>query len=148
MAETLKITTFRDLDWDLKRPCQDCPFRRSTPPHEGTAAAAFDTILSLEDHRFAHSCHKTDPRSDSPGGRRLTGRPKHCRGALIMIVKSGKGYDLQLPLLRAGEAGLIDLDELTRAAKADRECYTVTQFVVAQARFAEAFLERDGGIDG
>jgi hypothetical protein len=131
-----------DFDWDLKRPCADCPFRRGTPFHEGIAGNTQGVIESIRRHTFAHTCHKTDNFSDSPEGRRFVGRFKHCVGSLIMLIKTGRGHDLQIPLLEAAQAGKIDLDELMATAKADKDCYTLHEFLVAQAAGLEAIERR------
>ena len=111
---------YDDVDWDLKRPCADCPFRRGTPFHEGIANGTVDVVHSIELRRFAHTCHKTDNFSDSPEGRRYRGRLKHCAGSLIMLLKTGHGLDLQVPFLKAAEAGKLDIHELSEIARAGR----------------------------
>jgi hypothetical protein len=118
-----------DMDWSLRRPCSDCPFRRATPYHVGVARGIWDLILLIDEHRFAHTCHKTDPRSDSPEGQRWKGRTQHCMGSLFMLAKTGRGADLQLPLLEAMQAGKIDAEGLERRAKRDRACYRLGEFL-------------------
>lgn len=123
---TLKIA---DVDWDLKRPCKDCPFKKSSPFHEGVAAGCLDLMNMIEDGVFAHTCHKTDDRSDSKEGKRWPGRVKHCVGSLYMLIKSGEGKDLQRPLLQAIANGQVDVEDLTRRALTDEECFTLSEFL-------------------
>lgn len=46
----------------------------------------------MERGTFAHTCHKTDPRADSPEGKRFKGAPRHCAGALAMQMQSKMPY--------------------------------------------------------
>lgn len=132
----------KDIDWDLKRPCADCPFKRSTSWHQGVAANCVETTEAIFGGRFAHTCHKTDGRSDSDEGKRYTGRIKHCRGALLMLTKTGRGMDLQRPLINAIDRGQLDIEELARAAEHDTECFTVPEFLEFQALGAKRKIER------
>jgi hypothetical protein len=131
-----------DFDWDLKRPCADCPFRIGVPFHEGIALDTVGIVEAIRQHTFAHTCHKTDNFSDSPEGQRFVGRFKHCIGSLIMLIKTGRGCDLQIPFLEAAQAGKLDLDELMATAKADKDCYTLNEFLLAQAAGLEAIERR------
>lgn len=118
-----------DASWDMKRPCADCPFRRSTPWHEGVACSTIDYFHSIEAHTFSHSCHKTDSRADSVEGKRYEGPVQHCIGSLFMLVKSGHGLDCQIPLLEASRDGKLDLGWLEAAGNADTECFTLDEFL-------------------
>lgn len=123
-----------DLDWDLKSPCDDCPFLRTSPFHEGVAGSIPKTMEAIEAGAFAHTCHKTDCRPSVDGPRTWRGRTKHCAGALMMLLKTGKGLDLQLPLLQSLEQGKWDAKEMTARAKADKRVFTVGQFIAFYAR--------------
>lgn len=116
---------FDDLDWDLKTPCADCPFTKAAPFHEGVAQGLPGVLESIEAGNFSHTCHKTDRRPMCDGPQTWEGRTKHCAGAVLMLLKTGDGKDLQLPLLRAAEAGKLDLHDMTARAKADTKCWTV-----------------------
>lgn len=142
--KALEFSAFTDLDWDLTKPCNDCPFRRSTPWHEGVAANAVKCAESIQGHKFAHTCHKTDARADSDQGKAWQGRPKHCAGSLIMLIKTGRGLDLQLPLLKAAEAGLVDIQALSRIAKEDKECFTLNEFMRFQGEGLGRLIRRKG----
>jgi len=116
--------TARDVAWDLKNPCNDCPFKRKTAFHEGVAGGLPQLIESLEDGRFAHTCHKTDNRSNCDGPRNHDGPVQHCAGALLMLLKPRSKHGLQLPLLQAAEAGKFDLDDMIQRAKGRPDIHT------------------------
>lgn len=80
--ETFSI---KDIKFDLKKPCKDCPFLKTTPYHEGIADDLPNLWVSIEAGKAMHSCHKTDPRSDSPEGQRYKGPLQHCAGLLTMM---------------------------------------------------------------
>lgn len=77
-----------EVKFNLRRACKDCPFRRSTPHHEGVASDLINLHGQIEKGGFLHSCHKTDPRSDGyvPG---YKGPVSHCAGSLMMIKNMG-----------------------------------------------------------
>lgn len=125
-----------DVRWDLRHPCADCPFVKTSPYHEGVAESlATSHAAAIMQQRFAHTCHKTDTREtcDGPVSGKETGRPvQHCAGALMMLLKTGAGMDLQLPLLQALDDGKLrgeDLRELTARAKADPAIFTLPQML-------------------
>lgn len=128
----------RDVEWDLKNPCDDCPFLRTTAFHQGVAEHLPGYITSIEQQSFAHTCHKTDRRPQCDGPHTWTGKVKHCAGAILMLMKTGRGMDLQLPLLRAAERGQIDLADMARRAKADKRVFTLGQML----KFYEAGLKK------
>lgn len=137
-----------DLHWDMRNPCSDCPFLKSTPFHQGIAKSVPAVHESIEQHTFSHSCHKTDtrPQCDGPVRGKETGRPvQHCAGAILMVLKTGKGADLQLPLLKAMESGKIsakDVQKMTRRAKRDANIFTLRGFIDFYRRKLEAMLKR------
>lgn len=78
----------RELHFDMKAPCDDCPFRRDVPCHDGVGSDLMSIWGKIETGRFAHSCHKTDSRSDGFTGNEKT-KIQHCAGALIMMKNMG-----------------------------------------------------------
>lgn len=78
----------QEIHFDLKSPCADCPFRRDVPCHPGVRDDLMSIWGKIEMGQFAHSCHKTDSRSDG-----FTAQPgtkiQHCAGALIMMKNMG-----------------------------------------------------------
>lgn len=44
----------KDVGWDLKSPCGDCPFLKTSQFHQGVAASIPQYIESIESHTFAH----------------------------------------------------------------------------------------------
>lgn len=114
------------LDWDLKQPCDDCPFTRAAPFHQGVAETLPQNVEAIEAHRFAHTCHKTDNRPYCDGPKTYQGeRPKHCVGALYMLIKSGGSKWMQHAFVQAMDAGRVDVEDLCRRARADRRCFTL-----------------------
>lgn len=79
----------KELKYDLKKPCPDCPFTMRAELHQGVAKALPEYMANMEMDRFAHTCHKTDPRADSDEGKRFKGQPRHCAGAIAMMAQGG-----------------------------------------------------------
>lgn len=82
----------RDTDemlYDLKTPCEDCPFRKDVRFHEGI----YDALKDYEEHipkgNLIHTCHKTDKRADGYQENYKKDKPQHCAGLLIMLEKMG-----------------------------------------------------------
>jgi hypothetical protein len=123
-----------ELDWDLTTPCGDCPFLKSSPFHEGVAESLASYAESIEMGVFAHTCHRTDNRPTCDGPQNWKGeRPKHCAGAIICLLKTGKGKDLQMPLLQAAERGDLDIRKMTAIAAADTRVFTLPQMLAFYA---------------
>lgn len=118
-----------ELEWDLKSPCGDCPFRKSSPFHLGVATSLPTYLKTIDENRFAHTCHKTDSRPEVDGPRTWQGATKHCAGALMMLLKTGDGKDLQLPLLHAMEDDKFDVEEMTRLAKENADVFTLDELI-------------------
>ena len=76
--------TTEDVAWDLKAPCDDCPFKRTTPLHSGVYSSLLDYHNNLMNRIMAHTCHKTDPRADGYV-ESYQNKPQHCFGALVMF---------------------------------------------------------------
>lgn len=75
------------LKYDLKKPCKDCPFFKSSELHSGIAKYLPDYHANLERNVFGHTCHKTDNRSDSLEGKKYRGQPQHCAGSIAMMAQ-------------------------------------------------------------
>lgn len=132
-----------DVEYKVRNPCADCPFIKSSPFHEGVAGSIPGMIESMADHNFSHSCHKTDNRTACDGPRNHQGETQHCAGALMMLLKTGKGFDLQIPLLEAAQAGKIDLEEWTARAKAAKNVFTVREMLDFYAKRMGQQVRRD-----
>lgn len=117
------------LDWDLKNPCDDCPFLKSSPFHQGVASSLPVVMEMIEAGAFAHTCHKTDTRPECDGPRTWGGRPKHCAGAILMLLKAGDGKDLQRPLIRAIDEGKIDIKDMAARAKRDSRVFRLKELL-------------------
>lgn len=136
-----------EIGWDLKRPCADCPFVRTSPAHEGVAGSLPAYMESIESNQFAHSCHKTDMRPECDGPHTWHGKPQHCVGALMMLLKTGEGMDLQLPLLQAAQEGKLDLAEMTAAAKANADVFTVKELLAFYLKWIKHWSENGRSSD-
>ena len=124
-----------ELHWDLRNPCADCPFMKTTPYHQGVAKSIPGVVESINEGRFAHTCHKTDSRKqcDGPVAGKETGKPvQHCIGSILMLAKTGNGKDLQLPFLQAIDDGKISAEEVRKLidrAKSDPNVFTIRGFI-------------------
>lgn len=105
----------------LKRPCNDCPFRRDAPDHIGVAKSIPGYVEAIESNRFAHTCHKTDNRPSVDGPRNHQGAVQHCAGALHFLIRSG--HELQLPFVEAVQAGKVSYKPLRRRARRDESIF-------------------------
>jgi hypothetical protein len=127
----LRDTRFEEIRFDLKRPCNDCPFRRSSRFHPGIAANTESLCNAIGFGELLHSCHKTDPFADCIPSERYDLPLQHCAGAVILCLKSS-GCDLQKHLIRASAEGKIDLRLMRRIARDDKECFTLSEFIKFQ----------------
>lgn len=94
------------MRFNLKRPCENCPFRTSTPPFL-TEARARQIAGALERHTFA--CHKTISHDDD--GRPVSASDdSHCAGALIMMFHEQAPGDMVQIAHRLGLFNPDDLD--------------------------------------
>jgi hypothetical protein len=118
-----------EIEWDRPSPCGDCPFLKTSPYHQGVAGSLTAYVESIRGNRFAHTCHKTDNRPACDGPKNHAGKPQHCVGAILMLLKTGNGMDLQLPLLQAAEAGKVDLAARMAQAKAAKNVFTVKELL-------------------
>lgn len=75
------------LRYDLRGPCSECPFRLNAPWHEGVVKDLQLFYGRSERGDLVFTCHKTDPRSDSPIGQKYKGPVQHCGGLLLMMAK-------------------------------------------------------------
>lgn len=124
------VVLVTDVTWDMKTPCADCPFLRTSPYHGGVAKSLPDYIDSIQSGCFAHTCHKTDRRPTCDGPHAFKGEnPKHCAGAILMLLKTGHGMDLQIPMLVAAEAGKLDIDDMAARAKRSPDVFNVLELL-------------------
>ncbi len=76
----------KDLGFLLKKPCADCPFKKSTPFHDGVGSSLPDLYEGVEKGLITHTCHKTDPRSDGYEDN-YNGQVQQCAGFIVMLKK-------------------------------------------------------------
>lgn len=82
------------MNYDLKKPCAECPFRNDRPGYL-TKARAREIANGLDPKRLgaggSFGCHKTTvPDPDDDGERTSGPKTQHCAGALIMLEKMGR----------------------------------------------------------
>ena len=72
------------MNFDLKKPCEDCPFRNDKEHQRGWLGEdrASEIERSLSRHTFP--CHKTT-KHDDDGNYQQRPKEQHCAGALIML---------------------------------------------------------------
>lgn len=83
------------MNFNLKRPCNNCPFRTDTLKGWLGAARAQDIIDSITRQDQTFACHKTTTSTDDDdenegertGGRIVDADAEHCAGALILLEK-------------------------------------------------------------
>jgi hypothetical protein len=126
--EELKMPA-TDIDWSMRSPCDQCPFLKTSPYHSGVAGSLPAYMESIQNQCFAHTCHKTDNRPSVDGPKNYGGKVKHCAGAILMLLKTGKAMDLQLPLLEAAERGDLDLHAMSELAKHSPQVFTVWELI-------------------
>lgn len=76
--------------WKLKKPCVDCPFRRSSLKGWLGETRAREIIGGLTggEHQSFY-CHKTTVTSDTEeDSREVTEESQHCAGAAILLHKT------------------------------------------------------------
>lgn len=137
------------MKFDLKKPCDNCPFLRDNRAVRLKPVRAFQIgsqMLSWNGGSFA--CHKTtvcDEGGEEDGSRCETSETQHCAGALIFNIKNQA--DVQLLRLAEG-VGLYDprkftelpLDEKVRLFA--RVFDSLEEMVDMNRKVEIAFLER------
>lgn len=128
----------RPIKFDLRSPCADCPFLEATPVHPGVAVDLPSIMGGMEMGTLAHTCHKTDPLSDSPEGQAFNGPLQHCAGALILMEKSEqRSHHMTGAIIRGDYSPAL----LNMAAGVS----TVRQFIAKHLRWAEKELGKKKG---
>ena len=116
-----------ELEFNLRRPCKDCPFRKNPsyrmPKHIEHMGLLLEPMMN---GNAAHTCHLTDPRSDNPGAKDYKGPLEHCVGMILMCEKK-PGFFRQKPYFRAAIKKKLDLTKLQGAD----EVWTVGEFAEA-----------------
>lgn len=115
-----------DLDWSRKNPCKDCPFIKTSPYHNGVAGSIPGLMNYVDAGIAAHTCHATDNRDDVDGPKNWKGKTQACAVFTMMLLRTGKGKDLQMPLLKAAEQGKIDLADMIKRARESKIVYTIS----------------------
>jgi hypothetical protein len=80
------------MDYALKRPCANCPFRHDIPPFLRSDRA--EDILATLDSGGTFACHKTVEYADDDDGDTISVNEQdqqHCAGALILMEHQHDG---------------------------------------------------------
>lgn len=120
------------MDFKLKRPCKNCPFRTDCLEGWLGRSRAEEIIDAITTQQQTFSCHATVDygkfdEDDECGGERAGPAPKgeqHCAGALLMLDQSGAGIG-QLARI-AERLGKFDLDSVEGA---DQVFTTLDDFI-------------------
>lgn len=99
-----------DVLFDLKTPCDDCPFRTDVYFHRGIYDELDTYEKGLKTGNFAHTCHKTDKRADGFEESYKKDKPQHCAGLLIMAKKMNKSTVLLDYMDALGETVELNMD--------------------------------------
>jgi hypothetical protein len=95
------------MNYDLKRPCIDCPFLRGKAFLRSARARQIATDVLVRGQTF--SCHKTLDYSGE-GEPRDTKHTQHCAGALIMCENAGRPNQMMRIAERLGMYDASKLD--------------------------------------
>lgn len=74
------------MNYNLKKPCANCPFRSDIKPFI-TGARAKEICNSLVEQQQTFPCHKTVKYDDDEGNGRVVPKSEHCAGAMIMLER-------------------------------------------------------------
>lgn len=90
------------MNFNLKKPCKECPF--STKCKKGWLGEdrAIDIIHAITDQQGTFTCHKTD--------RDPTKKAEHCAGALILLEKEDRPNQMMRISERLGSYNRHELD--------------------------------------
>lgn len=99
------------MNFNLKRPCKECPFRSDIRPYlrKSRVREILDALFK-QDQTFA--CHKTLD-FDEEGESLITSKSQHCAGALILMEKNGRANQM---MRIAERLGLYDRKKLDMSA--------------------------------
>ncbi len=122
-------TVVTEVNYDLKRPCNDCPFMKTAKFHEGVADSLPDYLDSIKAGTFSHTCHKTDNREAVDGPKNCTGPVQHCLGSILMLLKTsnkarsnyGRGLWNQSGIVHGLKSGKISDERFGRLSKQANE---------------------------
>lgn len=98
------------MNFELKTPCKDCPFRTDVKPYLRKERAK-GISRALKQEQGAFPCHKTvtyDDNGEKAGSR----KEQHCAGALVMLERMNRPNQLMRIAQRLGvyKPQLLDMD--------------------------------------
>jgi hypothetical protein len=99
------------MNFDMKTPCNNCPFRHDVPGFLRQARAEEIAESLLNDQTFP--CHKTTKDAEDEDGesyRYADGTSQHCAGAMIMLMNMGMPNQMMRIAMRLGGFNPDELD--------------------------------------
>ena len=98
------------MNYNLKKPCANCPFRDDIDPFI-TQERAEEIAESLSLQQLDFPCHKTVDYSGDDGGR-IKDKSEMCAGAMIMLEKEGRPTQMMRISERLGmyDASSLEMD--------------------------------------
>lgn len=95
------------MDYDMKKPCECCPFRRGTAMRLTRARVGEVVGGMLNPNGGEFPCHRTiehleGEHGEDAGFREKNGKGKHCAGALIFAEKNGTATQMMRICERIG----------------------------------------------
>ena len=95
------------MKFDLKRPCENCPFRNGPTRIVFACRERAEEIEEMA-YRQGFVCHLTADEVEGDEGEthfdfRADGGSQHCAGALLMYLKSGMGGNVSFEKLSEDE---------------------------------------------
>lgn len=101
------------MNFNMKKPCANCPFRNDKPEQDGWLGEdrAEEIAASITVHQQSFPCHKTTIDSGEYG--RDAGKDsEHCAGALIMLEKMDRPNQMMRISERLGmyDRNALDMD--------------------------------------
>lgn len=113
------------MNFDLIKPCKNCPFRNDIPSYL-TSSRAEEISYAITERQETFSCHKTTKHN---GNYKLVSDTKdhqHCAGALILLEKLNMPNQMMRWMERIGKYD-------RRKLKMDSPVFdTVEEFIDAQ----------------
>lgn len=114
------------MNFDLKRPCAECPFRRDIPGYLTGARAREIANAVLDGSTFP--CHHTTETIETDDGESdcvATAESQHCAGALILARRRGRSSQLSRVAERLGyyDPSALDMESPVFISAAEMICH-------------------------
>lgn len=118
-----------EFRFDMRKPCDDCPFRKRSKLHGAIAERIPDYVRGLKSGLLGHTCHKTDGRADGPISGQVNNVVQHCAGAMIWQMKCS-GNEFPKLITDAIESGLLTETDFLEMARDDDSVFDDEQQMI------------------